>query len=175
MKYVVKGLLLGVLIGAAAGGILLGSFGALLTFTKNDGEQALAAVLFGFAVAGFYGAIPGGVLGGIGGVVVGLIRRAMANSAAERQAMAVSPQLFSSAPMASAAPAVPQGHWIGAVGETLELAPTCRASSSSGMCTRRRISAGSIALSLPRTMRCIGSPTTTAGSRQVTASCCAAR
>ncbi|MGP5088580.1 AAA family ATPase [Brachybacterium tyrofermentans] len=120
MKYVVKGLLLGLLIGAAAGGILLGSFGALLTFTKNDGGQALAAVLFGFAVAGFYGAIPGGVLGGIGGVVVGLIRRAMANSAAERQAQAVSPQLFSSAPMASAAPAVPQGHWIGAVGESLE-------------------------------------------------------
>lgn len=120
MKYVVKGLLLGVLIGAAAGGILFGSFGALLTFTKNDGEQALVAALFGFAVAGFYGAIPGGVLGGIGGVVVGLIRRAMANSAAARQALAANPELFGSAPVASAAPSVPQGHWIGTVGESLE-------------------------------------------------------
>ncbi|MGP9680874.1 AAA family ATPase [Brachybacterium sp. AOP3-A1-3] len=120
MKYVVKGLLLGLLIGAAAGGILFGSFGALLTFTKNDGGQALGAALFGFAVAGFYGAIPGGVLGGIGGVVVGLIRRAMANSAAAREALAANPELFGSAPVASAAPAVPQGHWIGTVGESLE-------------------------------------------------------
>ncbi|MGO2536902.1 MAG: hypothetical protein ACTH8W_12110, partial [Brachybacterium tyrofermentans] len=120
MKYVVKGLLFGVLIGAAAGGILFGAFGALMTLSSSHGERALLSALLGFAVAGFYGAIPGGVLGGIGGLIVGLIRRAMANSAAERQVMAMSPQLFTSAPMAPAAPSVPQGHWIGTVGETLE-------------------------------------------------------
>lgn len=120
MKYVVKGLLLGVLIGAAAGGILFGAFGALMTLSSSHGERALLSALLGFAVAGFYGAIPGGVLGGIGGLIVGLIRRAMANSAAERQALAMSPQLVTSAPMAPAAPSVPQGHWIGTVGESLE-------------------------------------------------------
>ena len=45
---------------------------------------------------------------------------ALANSAAAREALAANPELFGSAPVASAAPAVPQGHWIGTVGESLE-------------------------------------------------------
>src|SRR5690625_4698099 len=79
MKHVVRGVLFGLLIGAVAGGIPFGLIGMLSTLSSGHGEPIWMVGLFGFAVAGFYGAIPGGVLGGIVGLIVGLIRRAAAD------------------------------------------------------------------------------------------------
>ncbi|WP_209372080.1 AAA family ATPase [Brevibacterium renqingii] len=116
MKHVVRGVLFGLLIGAVAGGIPFGLIGMLSTLSSGHGEPIWMVGLFGFAVAGFYGAIPGGVLGGIVGLIVGLIRRAAANRPPAYPVAMVSPPPSEPA----AAPAVPQGHWIGVVGESLE-------------------------------------------------------
>lgn len=116
MKDVVRGVLFGLLIGAVAGGIPFGLIGMLSTLSSGQGEPVWMVGLFGFAVAGFYGAIPGGVLGGIVGLIVGLIRRASASRPPAYPVAMASPP--SDVPVA--APAVPEGHWIGVVGERLE-------------------------------------------------------
>ncbi len=116
MKHVVRGVLFGLLIGAVAGGIPFGLIGMLSTLSSGHGEPIWMVGLFGFAVAGFYGAIPGGVLGGIVGLIVGLIRRAAANRPPAYPVAVASPPPH----VPVAAPAAPQGHWIGVVGERLE-------------------------------------------------------
>lgn len=116
MKHVVKGALLGLLFGAIAGGVPFGLIGMFSVLANAQGEPMWAVGLLGFAMAGCYGAIPGGVLGGVVGLIVGLIRRAAANRPPVYPVVA-RPQ---PAPGPAAVPLMPQGHWIGVLGENLE-------------------------------------------------------
>lgn len=65
MEHVVRGVLVGLLMGAVVGGVPCGLIGMLSTPSSGHGEPIWTVGPLGFAVAGFYGAIPGGVLGGI--------------------------------------------------------------------------------------------------------------
>lgn len=118
MNRVVKGLLFGILIGGLVGAVPLGLVGSFTVLSSTPPEPRWAAALLGFAIGGFYGAIPGVALGGVIGLVVGLIRRSAANRASALLAMANTEP--PSTPTLATAPSLPQGHWVGVVGESLE-------------------------------------------------------
>ena len=110
--------------GALIGLLIAGTFGMLTILGGSGPKDGLAVRLFlAFMVAGFCGAVPGAILGGL----VGLVRsRSGTGAPALPPAPLAMPAPVEPTPEpAPPAPATTQpGPWIGAVGEALETRAT---------------------------------------------------
>lgn len=110
--------------GALIGLVLAGAFGILTVLGGSGAKDSLGVRLFlAFMVAGFYGAVPGAVLGGFIGWVKG---RSRSGSLSLPPAPVRMPTAVEAGPVPTpTAPAATEpGPWIGAVGEALETRAT---------------------------------------------------